>query len=536
MPHPANVYADLFEPFDGYTQKERIPVHQTLRAHIANVTIEPMYDSDSFIAKLVPEILASLSGRSLTDKLPAVIFCTEIIDPSWEEGLLGVESCYPHSTFNEFSTINVQYQSHAVLVIHAWLEEQEVPFPQGHLEHLAGLPTARRRIPESDTFFALDTAAPMALASSSFHCGSQLAIDVVVDGNSHRLRSNLGAYADLHTSISKACRDWRLGDRSCAQLSVAVARQAAPLAVAATAGLPPPQTVPSPAEPFVFLHHEKCAGTSLRRMIALSALAVKAKFHVPCFDPINATGPIINLRPNEHPATCMSFDLTSIPDATRSELAVIAGHFEWGVWAERAFLAPSIPFVVPRVFVMLRDPVARVISLYYERLFPITETTINNLSSADLEFYLKNFRGSAFSAWRDEGFSDAGCRMLCGLNVHKGKRPEEVVYDEGSLAAQAVDTSVAIHRVSSTVVGLTHRWEETKTVLSFWFSWIDLSKDDIRGNTGGREEITETPETLRPEYRELIENFNRCDLPLYEAALVQFEHQLDVARAWSRAK
>ena len=57
-----------------------------------------------------------------------------------------------------------------------------------------------------------------------------------------------------------------------AREAAVVADAAAPLAAAKQLGLPPVQaSPPSAAEPFVFLHHEKCAGTSLRRYVARAA-------------------------------------------------------------------------------------------------------------------------------------------------------------------------------------------------------------------------------------------------------------------------
>jgi hypothetical protein len=239
----------------------------------------------------------------------------------------------------------------------------------------------------------------------------------------------------------------------------------------------------------------------------------------------------------------MSFDTLPVPTNARDELAVIAGHFEWGVWKSSRSQAEcssanvrqgglsskhpvGLQSIIPRIFVMLREPIERTISLYYERLFPEIKISLNSLSLEDLDFYLINFRGSAFSAWRDEGFSDSTCRMLCGANVHKGKAPHEVSEAEAASAKALINDRVAISRLHSTVVGLTHRWEETKTIISFWYPWLDITNDDVRGNTGGKKSYVESIGNLKLSHRALIEDANSCDLALYSEGLRQFDRQL----------
>jgi len=171
---------------------------------------------------------------------------------------------------------------------------------------------------------------------------------------------------------------------------------------------------------------------------------------------------------------------------------------------------------------------------------------------ADLAHYLVNFRGSAWSAWRDEGFQDTACKMLCGLNVHKGKAPPAPLPSNpmaatGSssdssldsslpLGGAAVSPAVALRRLGMTVVGLTSRWEDTKTVLGFWFPWISLpphgAKDDVRANAGYGSSV-EAPLTLHAAHRGAISAANQCDIALYKAAVAQFDQQLMVVKAAS---
>jgi len=53
-------------------------------------------------------------------------------------------------------------------------------------------------------------------------------------------------------------------------------------------------------------------------------------------------------------------------------------------------------------FTMLRDPVDRVISLYYERAYPFTNKAINDLDPEYLDYLMREFYGSGYSTYRDE--------------------------------------------------------------------------------------------------------------------------------------
>jgi hypothetical protein len=396
--------------------------------------------------------------------------------------------------------------------------------------------------------------------SDDFACGCaplQVAVQVVASDSRapFALAVRLWAPTELQRASAAACRSWLLSSRDCAALAVALAQRAAPLAAAEAQGLPPPQHKPTPAEPFVFLHHEKCAGTSLRRVLARSALQATGpnSFHVPCFDPANASGPLIDLPPGTHRASCMSFDLSPVPPQHRGQLAVVAGHFAWGVWHQglsddpqpngaqdyaphpRLLRRPLPVAVAPRVFVMLREPVARAVSLYYERVQPQSQVPLNALSDDELAFYLAHFRGSAFGQWRDEGFQDAACKLMCGAQAHKGKAPREVDLAAAAQLATSVRADVASARLRHCVVGLTHRWADTKKVVAFWFPWVDFAAaGEVRENAGRGDGSVETRATLRPAHLAQIEAANRCDLALYAAAEAQFDEQLQIlAATWA---
>ena len=610
------------------------------RAHIGNLSSFEL-PNGMLRVRLVPEIVFR-SGKHATyytahllphyllgknaQRNQHVVFCSEVltVEDLYDTSASSSSSfkpeqerpeplCHEASAFNEFSTLDLHLQSHAPLVLHAWLAKRW--HSRSRLQH-RGTVTSTRVLKGSDTFFAFNTerhgnfkAAQFGLRSEDFHCDATATLPVIIDGSLKELRLDLGKETALQGAVVTFCQQHSLlggglgsgsvasSPRDCARLAAAAADLAAPWAAIRMLGLPPVQaSSPSPTEPFVFLHHEKCAGTSLRRYIASAAAQLGLTMHVPCFDPFNASGPLVHLAPGSHPASCMSFDLTPVrPRRRRQELSVIAGHFQWGVWNEpylhdeqvdeggkkvddvevlNAAFPPSmaappqaVAHVAPRILVMLREPVGRTISFYYERIFPSWEglgydgpRNMNDLALEDMNLLLAHFKGSAWSRFRDEGLADTACKMLCGANIHKGRTPEQMATKEAEGARYKeqshrdvseshledekredhhyahhrplveVDEVVALRRLKLSVVGLTERWEDTKVVLRFWFPWLAFD-DDVRGNTGMGSRVPESPQTLRADLRQAIEGANTCDLAIYAAGVRQFERQMEALKA-----
>lgn len=322
----------------------------------------------------------------------------------------------------------------------------------------------------------------------------------------------------------------------CGAISAHVARLAADahgaeaatrraLLAAAAAPLPPIQRLPTPAAPFVFLHHEKCAGTSLRREIVDAAVALAVDWRVPCFLP-NGTQVVGTML-------CMGFGLDDEDAEALSEVAVVAGHYQWGVWESmRSFVGGAGGGASPPpCFVMARDPVARAISYYYERVYPQSGVALSDLSVDDWEWYVVNWRGSAFSRYRDEGLSNAMCKMLTGAKTHSGRFPNETEADPAAATATFPDALLATRRLSQCVVGVQEEWADTTRVIRHYFPWIPVA-DRVRGNVGfsAAGEVApgaalETAATLPRALIDVFDTHNRCDLALHAAALERFRAQ-----------
>ena len=91
-------------------------------------------------------------------------------------------------------------------------------------------------------------------------------------------------------------------------------------AAAIAAGLPLVQRAPTPERPFVFLHHEKCAGA---RSAAIWSGRRGVGFFVPCYD----GGGVY--REDER---CYALLSNATGVGRRARARGHAGHFNWGVW------------------------------------------------------------------------------------------------------------------------------------------------------------------------------------------------------------
>ena len=151
------------------------------------------------------------------------------------------------------------------------------------------------------------------------------------------------------------------------------------------------QIVPSATHPFVFIHVDKSAGTTLREFIFESALKLplddgsSLDVIIPCHGGLHCK----NFLMGQHQlrivpcvgVQCSSTSLNGETVAYHSyeNVAVIAGHFSWGAWNHLPALSPSLAPVgrgasAPKssCLVVGRNPVTRFISYYYQRCFNST--------------------------------------------------------------------------------------------------------------------------------------------------------------------
>jgi hypothetical protein len=224
----------------------------------------------------------------------------------------------------------------------------------------------------------------------------------------------------------------------------------------------------------VFVHIQKCAGTSLRKILLRE---YQGRQHV-------------QLLPNVFTRPEGSFqEVSRIAAEPPPEIRVIHGHIMF--WPDIAWSPDT------RFFTLLRDPVERVISHFHW----LCERSTRFREKMDLD-----------SALSDGAIPDnLQTRVLSASFAPVGEVPEKAL-------EQAI---ASLDRFS--VVGLTEHFEESLVLLSHEFGWRRTTYE--RANvTPGRTPRTE----IAPETVELIQHLNSLDMKLYAHARTRFDR--DVAR------
>jgi hypothetical protein len=287
--------------------------------------------------------------------------------------------------------------------------------------------------------------------------------------------------------------------------------------------------------------------------------------------------------------SCLTFDYDSSSSSSSSNPVVLAGHFSYGVWEKLSFCQKNKKNCRPSCLVIGRNPIDRVVSYYYQRLFlegnsPFHQRRLNDLDPAEWEQLLVSHRFARFQEEQeqeeqdetgdnktknpnknprivmvDEGMSNAFCRTILNRRSTSGLRgtAEEVSSQLSEMPAELSftdeDIQVGIGNLGSCVVGVLERWEETTSVLETWFSWMkqsDLNNNDLISEKTEKEKekdrvgaslknkkknglnrandqlFKEKKSDLRPELLEVIERHNQCDLLLYRELVARFDRQL----------
>ena len=205
-----------------------------------------------------------------------------------------------------------------------------------------------------------------------------------------------------------------------------------------------------------------------------------------------------------------------IPDGVaralaRDDLTAVAGHFPFGI---HRFLTRPFTYIT-----LLRDPIDRVISLYYhERKYDHNHAIHKALQSDGVglgEFVTKL------------GYTQANngqCRMIAG---------EEPRF--GGCERRLLDTAKANLRNHFAVVGLTERFDESVDLLTRKLRWRSSGQRGLPSFSPQLVNKDRPPkESLSPQVRDMIARHNELDLELYEYARLLFEEQLKDQDADSR--
>ncbi|KAI9018273.1 hypothetical protein DFJ74DRAFT_676538 [Hyaloraphidium curvatum] len=241
---------------------------------------------------------------------------------------------------------------------------------------------------------------------------------------------------------------------------------------------PVPACAPTLPRPFVFLHIEKCGGSTVRAQLASYAAKNGVLAYIPCFFGVPCTSRLDQLTVEE------------LVGGAR----IWANHHEF--WRMERLLGPGAEF---DCFALLRDPDERTVShfLFFEDL-----SRFANMSDA------------RFAAELDSGIFPPESGNLLTMKLHRTEVPWEV--RNATLAKETLDRCA---------VGIRERWNETMLVLGQRFPWlrphVSHAVENAQAYSGEKKRLARV---LMDKIKE--RNMNAVDREVYEYAVGRFEQQL----------
>lgn len=213
------------------------------------------------------------------------------------------------------------------------------------------------------------------------------------------------------------------------------------------------------------------------------------------------------------------FNLKDLSDDKLVNVSVLVGLFPWDVWSKISSVSRSGS--IPSCFVMGVHPVERTVSHYYlgcyhEPNCSHYQTHFNDLTSEDLASLLKR---ESIGAIQDEM-----CRALVHQTIDSGHSVDDLEPPK----TKDWKEDVALKNLETCVVGLEDDWKNTKRMIAHWFPWIEIETILPRQREKTEEERSLLRDTIHPELRQIVEEFNKCDTKLSRKMKYLFGKQLSV--------
>lgn len=335
----------------------------------------------------------------------------------------------------------------------------------------------------------------------------------------------------------------------CGDLHLLLTRQLHLARLAAASGLPRPQPLPSPEAPLVFLHVEKTGGSSMRKYLWHAAGRLGLGSVVPCHGGMHCLDSLTGLG--------------ALGLRVLANVSVVAGHYSWGVWQDLSSWGGGRGRRSPRegdetaeegdegegedhpaCLMMMRHPVDRAVSYYYQRCYMIADCPgfgrpLASLTSEELwSLVLYDRQGAVREGGGvtvlDEGMSEAYCRALAAEKQTTGVAGQALL-DLGSNFSWPLSGEGrrrALRRAGRCLVGSIDRWDDTTRALRLWLPWLAPSLDALGSVTEMRlfagKETRAFLAAQRPDLLAVLEGANTCDLEAYAVMQGAFERQMRV--------
>lgn len=275
-----------------------------------------------------------------------------------------------------------------------------------------------------------------------------------------------------------------------------------------------PLPLPTNSSRLVFFHDRKTSGSTLREILVQTAKRCRLRYLVPCYH-IPCT--VYDFSFSQHEQYGASASL----QGALTSAAIVAGHFSYDL--APILLSGGKTFAC---VTMVREPLSRIISYYYERIYPAWGR--RNLSLADpalVRDKLSTFRISSQQGVHDEGAINTTWGVLCG-NTRAAR-------GECSLAE-------ATERLQTQcLVGVHERRQDTCSLFTRALPWLQWNCSANQRSTRDRrtnqnhEGVSDLPAPIDRVLHQLAEP---TDLPLYAIAEAVFERQLYDSLSWAKKR
>lgn len=240
-----------------------------------------------------------------------------------------------------------------------------------------------------------------------------------------------------------------------------------------------------PADTLLFMHIPKTAGTSLRHLLERMYRGRDSAY---LYDPNDMRGAI-------HPR-----DFAAMPEEDRARLALVVGHFQFGIheWIPRT----------ATYLTMVRDPIDRLISLYYHYK---NSAVTNEASGAFRHRATIEEQGLTFERFVFGGLTlqtdNEMVRQVSGRWAKFGECTQELL-------------DQALEHVESQFAGVMvyERMPESMDLLA---RVTGRPVDRLGRSNVSRARVT--PDQIAPDVRERVLEFNRYDSELYRRAVARMD-------------